>query len=107
MQRLRGADALFLYMDSPTTHHHIGFVGVADPTTMAEPYSFAGALRTFEERLHLFPPFRKKLSTVPLQLHHPVWVDDDAFDLEYHVRRACLPAPGGERELAEFAADLM
>jgi diacylglycerol O-acyltransferase len=64
-------------------------------------------LTTLEERLHLFPPFRKKLAPVPLQLHHPVWVDDDAFDLEYHVRRACVPTPGGQAELAAFAADVM
>lgn len=107
MERLRGADAMFLYMDSPTTHHQIGFVAVVDPSTMSEPYSFRGVLSTLEARLHLFPPFRKKLAPVPLQLHHPLWIDDEAFDIEYHVRRACLPAPGGQEELAAFGADVM
>jgi WS/DGAT/MGAT family acyltransferase len=53
------------------------------------------------------PPFRRRLLTVPFGLHHPLWVEDPDFDLEYHVRRAALPAPGGEAELAEFAEQVM
>jgi len=33
-------------------------------------------------------------------LANPVWVDDDGFDLGWHVRSATLPAPGGDAELA-------
>jgi WS/DGAT/MGAT family acyltransferase len=44
---------------------------------------------------------------VPFQIHHPLWIEDPDFDIDYHVRRAALAAPGGNRELAEFAADVM
>jgi WS/DGAT/MGAT family acyltransferase len=36
----------------------------------------------------------------------PVWVEDDAVDLEYHIRHSALPWPGGERELGELVARL-
>ena len=53
------------------------------------------------ERLHLLPPFRWRLATVPFGLDHPYWVDDTSFDLDYHVRELALPAPGDDRRLAE------
>src|SRR5205823_2627160 len=52
------------------------------------------------------PPVRRRRVEVPCQLHHPLWIEDPDFDIEYHVRRAALPAPGGALELAEFAADV-
>ena len=72
----------------------------------AGPYSLAEWARLIESRLHLLPPFRRRLVEIPFQLHHPIWIEDPDFDLEYHVRRAALPAPGGPRELADFAADV-
>ena len=50
-----------------------------------------------ERRLHLLPPFRRRLVEVPLGLHHPVWIEDPDFDLDAHVRRVGVPAPGGRR----------
>src|SRR4029450_9549076 len=37
----------------------------------------------------------------PFGLALPVWVDDAAFDLDFHIRRAELPHPGGRVELGE------
>ena len=59
-----------------------------------------------EERIHLVPPLRRRVVRVPFGLHHPVWVEDPNFDLDYHLRRASLPAPGGPDELAAFVADV-
>src|SRR5205807_4164726 len=61
---------------------------------------------TIESRLHLAPVLRRRLATVPFNLHHPVWVEDPDFDLDYHVRRIGCPAPGGEEELAEIVGDI-
>jgi WS/DGAT/MGAT family acyltransferase len=44
---------------------------------------------------------------VPLRLGRPVWVDDPHLDLGYHVRRAGLPRPGGDQQLAELMAQVM
>jgi hypothetical protein len=52
-------------------------------------------------RLHLIPRLRQRLEEPPLGLAiNPVWTDDTTFDLDWHVRQASLPAPGGEAELA-------
>src|ERR1700709_1991081 len=50
--------------------------------------------------------FHRKLKQVPLGIDHPVWVDDEDFDVDRHVHRQALPAPGGERELADLCGHL-
>ena len=107
MQRLTGLDAVFLYMETPNNHMHVASTGIFDPSTVPEGYSFEGVRDLVRDRLSLLPPFRRRLVTIPFQLHHPLWIEDPDFDLDYHVRRAALPAPGGQRELAEFAAEVM
>jgi WS/DGAT/MGAT family acyltransferase len=54
------------------------------------------------ERIHLVPRLRQKLEEPPLGIANPVWVDDTGFDLDWHVRQASLPAPGGEAEIGAF-----
>ncbi|HET9441707.1 MAG TPA: wax ester/triacylglycerol synthase family O-acyltransferase [Acidimicrobiales bacterium] len=107
MQRLSGMDATFLYLETPTNHMHVAATAVLDPSDVPGGYSFDRFRDLVESRLHLVPPFRRRLAEIPFQLHHPLWVEDPDFDIEYHLRRAALPSPGGERELAEFAADVM
>ncbi len=55
-------------------------------------------------RLHLVPRFRQKLRFVPFGQGRPVWVDDPHLNLDYHVRRTALPAPGSEEQLRNLAA---
>jgi diacylglycerol O-acyltransferase len=55
--------------------------------------------RVVEARLRLAPRLRRKLRSVPGNLSRPVWIDDDRFDLDFHLRRASVPAPGGRFEL--------
>jgi diacylglycerol O-acyltransferase / wax synthase len=57
-----------------------------------------------ESRLHLVPRFRQKLRFVPFDQGRPVWVDDPFLNLDYHVRRTALPAPGSEEQLRNLAA---
>ena len=106
MKRLTGLDATFLYMETPSNLMHVASVAVFDPTTVPGGYAFSKVRNLVEDRLALLPPFRWRLVEVPFQLTHPVWIEDPDFDLDYHVRRAALPAPGGDAELAEFAADV-
>ena len=40
-------------------------------------------------------------------LGRPVWVDDPHFNLDYHVRRTALPAPGGDDELRNLVGRVM
>ncbi len=56
------------------------------------------------ERIHLVPRLRQRLEEAPLGIANPVWVDDVSFDLDWHVRQASLPDPGGEAELSALVA---
>ncbi len=106
METLSGLDAAFLTVETPTSHMHSVGVLVCDPATMPGGYSFDKIRRFIAGRLDRVPAFRRRLVTVPFGLGRPVWVDDADFDLDYHIRRAALPAPGGPEELAAFAADI-
>ncbi|MGZ6804666.1 MAG: wax ester/triacylglycerol synthase domain-containing protein, partial [Nocardioidaceae bacterium] len=106
MQQLTGLDASFLAMETHAVFGHVGSVCVLDPSTAPEPLTLERLTRLIEERLHLIPPFRRRLVQVPLGLDQPYWIEDPDFDIEYHVRELALPAPGDDRQLAEQAARL-
>jgi WS/DGAT/MGAT family acyltransferase len=100
MERLSGLDASFLYFETSAQHMHVSIVAVLDPAQMPGGYSFDKIQALIESRLHLLPPFRRRLVRVPFDLHHPIWIEDPEFDIIHHVRRVSCPAPGGPRELA-------
>ena len=107
MRRLRGLDAAFLSFETPSSHMHVAQASVFDPTHVAGGYSFERLRQLVESRLGVLPPFRRRLVEVPLGLGTPAWIEDPAFDLENHLSRAALPAPGGADELAAFTADFV
>src|ERR1019366_7374660 len=76
------------------------------PSTVPGGYSFAKMQGQIDARTHQSPIFRRRLVEVPFRLGHPVWVDDPDFDIDYHVRLAAVPRPGGLRELADLAGDI-
>jgi diacylglycerol O-acyltransferase len=106
MERLSGLDASFLYLETPSLHMHVGLCLVFDPSTVPGGYSFDRMKRSIEARLPAAPVFRRRLVEVPFRLGHPVWVDDADFDIDYHVRLAAVPSPGGLRQLADLAGDI-
>ena len=106
LQRLSGLDASFLYLETPTQPLHVCSVLVVDASTMPGGYSFEGLRQELARRLTAIPSFREKLANSFLNLDHPVWVEDEEFDLERHVHRVGLPAPGGRSELAEICGHL-
>ncbi|MCW2665990.1 MAG: wax ester/triacylglycerol synthase family O-acyltransferase [Frankiales bacterium] len=101
MQQLTGLDAAFLAMETGAVYGHIGSVCVLDPSSATEPLTLERLTRVIESRLHLIPPFRRRLVGVPLGLDQPYWIEDPDFDIEYHVRELALPAPGDDRQLSE------
>jgi diacylglycerol O-acyltransferase / wax synthase len=96
-------DASFLYLEKPSVHMHVAGLAVLDPRTRPGGRMTADHLaELIDRRIHMVPRFRQKVMTPPLGLGRPMWVDDDRFDVSFHLRRAALPAPGGPRELADF-----
>ena len=108
-ERLSASDATFLDLEGPSSHMHIGSVGIFD----AGPVTKSGAGLDMERMLSLSdvalkknPRFRQKIVQIP-RLERPVWVDDERFNLSYHVRHTALPAPGEERQLKRLAGRIM
>ena len=103
VQRLGPQDASFLYLETPNVHQHVGGLAILDPATRPDGVlRFDNLTEVVASRLHLAPRFRQKVVFPPLAAARPVWVDDGAFDLGFHMRRAALPSPGGHRELTDY-----
>ena len=103
LDRLSPLDASFLHIENDVSHMHIASVAL-----------FEGPAPTYQEvagmvggKLPLVPRYRQVVRSVPLELGRPVWVDDPHFNLDYHVRRTALPAPGGEMELRRLVGRVM
>lgn len=95
MERAQGVDTLFLVGETPGWHMHVGAAMLLSPGIGWETF------RSFvEARLHLAPQARWRLAPMPLGLEAPVFVDDEEFDLDRHLRRATVGPPGGAAELA-------
>src|SRR3954452_17958971 len=101
MQQLTSLDAQFLAIESPRTYGHVGSLAVYDPSTApGGDITHADICRLLSERLHLLPPFTRKLVPVPFGLDHPYWIEDADFDLDFHVRDSAVAPPGNDRQLA-------
>jgi len=106
MEQLTGLDATFLYLETPSLHMHVSMAAVFDPATVPGGYSFDKLRALVGSRLNLAPVFRRRPVEVPFRLGHPYWVDDPTFDIDYHIRRGVLAAPGSMDELAAFVGDV-
>lgn len=107
-ERLSNLDASFLALESRETHMHVGAVarfgqGVA---TSTDGVDIDLIRRIIASKLDLIPRYRQRLATVPIE-RHPVWIDDEHFHLDYHVRHIALPHPGTDDQLKALAGRLM
>jgi WS/DGAT/MGAT family acyltransferase len=105
MKPLSGMDASFLYMETPSQLAHVVGTIILDPSA-GDGFSYERMVEVLRNRMHLLEPFRRRLVTVPLNLGHPVWIEDADFDLESHIHRVAVRPPGTMRELAEIVADI-
>lgn len=100
--RLSALDVSFLYMEEATTAMHVGGCAIFKNPDGGMDYERVVSL--IAERLSLVPRYRQKIKWVPGKLANPIWVDDNEFDVSYHVRRAALPRPGTDEQLRDFVA---
>lgn len=106
MDRLSGLDASFLYLESSAQLMHVCGILQLDPSTIPADYSFGAFKADLEARISTIPDFRRKLKEVPLEIDHPVWVDDRDFDINRHVHRLAVPSPGGPAELSKLCGHM-
>ncbi|MFN8097402.1 MAG: wax ester/triacylglycerol synthase family O-acyltransferase [Dermatophilaceae bacterium] len=101
VDRLTALDVSFLTLEDRHTPMHVGQVLVFSRPLGFETSGIAGRIAS---RLEANPRLRQRVRSVPGRLANPVWVDDEHFDLSYHVRRSALPSPGSTEQLTEFVA---
>jgi diacylglycerol O-acyltransferase / wax synthase len=106
MERLTGLDASFLYLETSSQPMHVCSIVELDTSTMPGGYTFDRLRDALSLRMKAMPEFREKLANNPLNLDHPVWVDDDDFDVDRHLHRVGLPPPGGRAELSEICGHI-
>jgi diacylglycerol O-acyltransferase / wax synthase len=106
MERMSGADALMIYLDRAEAYNHTIKIQILDPSGDPEGWSWLRFKRAMASRVGLVPRLRQRYLRVPLGINHPVWVDDPAFDIDYHLRRVGCPAPGTKVELCELVCEL-
>jgi WS/DGAT/MGAT family acyltransferase len=108
MRQLTSVDTQFLALETSRQTGHVGGLAILDPSTApGGKLELADICRLMGERLPLLPPMRWRLVEVPLGLDYPYWVEDEDFDLDFHVRELALPAPGNREQLAEQVARIM
>lgn len=99
MRQLSEQDALFLYSDNAHSNSNVTLLHIYDQSTAPDgKVRFKKILAHVESRLDRLPLLRKRLLEAPFGLDRPYWVDDEDFNLEYHVRHIALPKPGDWRQ---------
>jgi diacylglycerol O-acyltransferase / wax synthase len=102
-QRMRGADAAWLHMDSPGNPMVITSLMWTD-----EPIDWGLTEKVIVERLiERYPRFRQVVQEPMVGAGPPHWRDDPMFDPAFHLHRLALPAPGDRRALGAFVSDVM
>ena len=99
MRQLSEHDAAFIYSDTAHANSNVTLLHIYDQSTApGGVVRFKQILAQLESRLHQLPNFREKILRVPLDLDYPYWIEDENFNIEYHVRHIALPKPGDWRQ---------
>ncbi len=106
--QLTALDATFLELEQGDegATMHIGGVMMFDPLPAGGTPTLEAITAVLGERLASLPRYSQRLSSERTGgIAWPYWREDQRFDIRNHVRHATIPAPGGERELCEWAGE--
>lgn len=107
-ERLTALDASFLEIETPRSSMAVGAVCVFAGGDLVGDDGAVDAERLrgyVAAAVARVPRYRQRMVRVP-GLGQPVWVDDDRFVLDFHVRHTRLPAPGDDAQLEALAGRL-
>ena len=100
MHQLSAQDAQFLYMETNKSLSQVTSLAIFDPSTAPNgEVRFKQIIEHVRSRLNTSPIYRRRIYHVPLELDYPYWIDDEHFDIEYHIRHSRLPKPADWRQL--------
>jgi diacylglycerol O-acyltransferase len=106
-ERLRPTDMGFLVAESASTPMHNATLEVFEPGPGRAPLDYDRLLALVADRIAFVPRYRQRIRSVPGRLANPVWVDDEDFDLTYHVRRSAVPRPGSMDQVRDLTARIL
>ena len=104
--RLNPLDAAWIMTETRATPNHVGGLLVFQLPEDAPRDFLRRLMHEFRTHHGFSEPWNRRLKYAFNLNPLPEWVEDDDIDLEYHVRHAALPWPGGERELGELVGRL-
>jgi diacylglycerol O-acyltransferase len=104
--RLNPFDAAWILTESRAAPNHVGGLLQFRLPDRAPRDFLRRMMADFRTHRGIFPPWNRRLKGPLSRSPIPTWIEDDEIDLEYHVRHAALPWPGGERELGELVGRL-
>lgn len=100
MHRFNPVDAAMLFLEKRHTPFHVAMVHIYDPSTCPNGTpSFEDITEGIRSCLPIAPSFRRKIVRAPFDLDAPVWIEDEDFELEFHMRQLALPKPGNHEQL--------
>ncbi|WP_203589759.1 wax ester/triacylglycerol synthase family O-acyltransferase [Streptomyces sp. SID13031] len=106
--RLTSLDLTFLKAESPATPMHVGTVDIFEPPVHGDDgFDYESLVALIRDRIAFVPRYRQRIQHVPGRFAGPIWVDDEDFDITFHVRRSALPRPGTHAQLLELVARIM
>jgi len=102
-------DSSFLALESRTAHMHVTGVAIFEAAPLKGDdggIDFDRIRAHIKSKLQYIPRYRQRLEWVPYD-RRPVWVDDEQFNLDYHVRHTSLPRPGSDHQLKQLAGRIV
>jgi len=108
-ERLTAFDNSFLLMENSNAYLHMGSAHIFEAEPIRTPEGGIDVARikaAVAANLHLVPRYRQRLAYLSRE-ERPVWVDDERFNLDYHIRHTSLPRPGNDPQLKELFGRVM
>ncbi|MDH4040678.1 MAG: WS/DGAT domain-containing protein [Gammaproteobacteria bacterium] len=107
MQQVDSEDANFLFMEKAESPTHISLIYLYDQSGLGkQQVRFTHIREHVKNRLNSAPVFQQKIMRTPADIDYPYWVNDEKFDLDFHVRHLALPQPGDWRQFCIQASRL-
>ncbi|KRB75136.1 diacylglycerol O-acyltransferase [Nocardioides sp. Root190] len=107
VDRVHPRDLAFLEEETPETPLHNATIEIFEPGDGDNAFDHARLVALIRDRIAFVPRYRQRIQGVPGHLANPVWVDDEKFDLGFHVRRSALPRPGTPAQLLELVSRIV
>ena len=97
MQQLSNMDTSFLSLESPRTPMHIGCIWTFSAPKTGK-MTFPRLKRHVVSRLPISPVFRRRLSSLPMDIDLPYWVEDRNFNIDNHLQHIQLHGKDSEEQ---------